>query len=334
MAGWSASRSLVLLAPLVLLAGCGSGDLSTGPQDGEVLLQGSSSSFASLAYWRWFNQLAVQRSILSDLAVMGSGESIHAFLTDRVDFAGTDSAPTAVEIRSARRGLLAFPVTAGAIAVAYNLPGCDLRLTRARLVEVFRGRFHDFSQLGCRPQPIRLLHRSDASGSTANLTATLAAFSPQWRRGPGVGRLVNWPAGQGVTGSDGMAEALEATPGSIGYLESSFVRAPLQVAALQSRHGPFLRPTPAAAAEALTQIQLDPPLLGQNPDPARGYPIVNINWMLVPRTGLKQKAESLRTSLSFILSQDGQDDAELLGYVPLPSGLRQRGLQQLSALRP
>lgn len=325
--------AMVFLLPLALAA-CGFRSDQGGQPDHAMQLRGSSSSFAAPAYWRWFNGLAVRQNINADLAVMGSGASIRLFLADQVDFAGTDSAPTNAEIRSARRGLLAFPVTAGAIAVAYNHPGCNLRLTRQQLVQVFLGRLRDFAQIGCSPQPITLLHRSDPSGSTANLTATLASFSTAWNQGPGVGRLVPWPQGEGVGSSDGMAQRLSATPGSIGYIESAYLRAPLQAAALQNGSGAFHTPTAAAAAEALLQISLDQHLLGANPDPLRGYSIVSINWMLVPRRGLGWRAEAVRTSLRYILSQAGQDDAELLGYVPMPPAMRERALRNLSQIQP
>lgn len=322
---------VLLLLALLPLAGCGR---SPAPADDQpaVLLRGTSSTFAAAAYLRWFNQLAVHEAINAEIEPMGSGQSIRAFLGGGVSFAGTDSPPSAEEIAAARQGLLAFPVTAGAIAVAYNLPGCDLRLSRSQLADLFLGRLVDFAQLGCRPQPIMLLHRADASGSTANFTASLAAFSGAWRQGPGMGRQVRWPAGQAVRGSDAMAMALAATPGSVGYIEAAYIRAPLQAAALQNRQGQLLRPTAAASAQALATIPLDRRLLGTNPDPPAGYPMVNLNWMLLPARGLGERQEPLRTSLSYILSRAGQDDAELLGYVPLPPELRRRALDQLGQL--
>jgi phosphate transport system substrate-binding protein len=326
-------RSVLLVALLAgLLSGCAAWPPAPADDQAAVLLRGTSSTFAASAYLRWFNQLAVHEAINAEIESVGSGQSIRAFLGGGVSFAGTDSPPSAQEIGSARRGLLAFPVTAGAIAVAYNLPGCDLRLSRSQLADLFLGRLVDFAQLGCRRQPITVLHRADASGSTANFTASLAAFSDAWRDGPGVGRQVRWPAGQPVQGSDAMALALAATPGSVGYIESAYIRPPLQAAALQNRQGQLLRPTAAAAAQALASIPLDRRLLGTNPDPPSGYPIVNLNWMLVPARDLGERREPLRTSLTYILSRAGQDDAELLGYVPLPLELRRRALDQLSRL--
>jgi phosphate transport system substrate-binding protein len=323
---WSAMAAAALAA---LLAGCTPPPAPVAPPE----LRGAVSTFSSQAFFRWFNQLAVHDNINSELEVVGSGESIRAFLAGTVDFAATDSAPSQQDLQAAPRGVLAFPVTAGAIAVAYNLPGCDLRLSRQQLAEVFLGQLTNFAQLGCANQPIMVLHRSAASGTTANFTASLAAFSPAWRQGPGAGLQVRWPVGRAVVGSDGMATALADTPGAIGYVEAAYVRAPLQAAALQSRNGAWVRPDAAAAAQALAAIKLDQRLLGSNPDPAQGYPIVNFSWMLLPARGLGPSIAPLKTSLQFILSQAGQDDAERLGYVPLPAPLRQRALQQFAQLR-
>lgn len=320
-----------LVAPVlaVLAPGCS----APPPPAAPAALSGAVSSFSSQAFFLWFNQLAVHENVNSELEVVGSGEAIRAFLNGSVDFAATDSAPSKRELQTAPRGMRAFPVTAGAIAVAYNLPGCDLRLSREQLVQVFLGELTNFAQLGCVNQPITVLHRSAASGSTANFTASLAAFSPAWRQGPGVGRQVSWPVGRAVKGSDGMAIALADTPGAIGYVEAAYVRSPLQAAALQARSGQWVRPDADAAAQALASIPLDQHLLGSNPDPAAGYPIVNFSWMLVPTRRLGPQVALLKTSLQFILSQAGQDDAERLGYVPLPEPLRERALRQLNHLR-
>lgn len=299
-----------------------------------LILQGTSSTFGLQAYLRWFNQLAVREDIYAEIDSMGSGQSIRAFLKGTNDFAGTDDPPSAEEIQKAPKGILAFPVTAGAIAVAYNAPGCDLRLPRKQLSGIFLGKIDNFSQLGCDDYPITVLHRDGESGSTESFTSALSSMDSDWSNGPGMGRAVDWPVGVGVTGSDGMALALQSTPGSIGYIEAAYIREPLQVAALQNRQGKFVRPTQDAARAAVGTIRLNERLVGTNADPNRGYPIVTLNWMLVPARGLGANIGGIRRSLEFILSNHGQDDAERLGYVPLPQQLRQLSLKQLSQLKP
>ena len=332
---WPHVRTCAALALAALLTGC-SGGSTENPTGGSppIPLRGATSTFAASAFLRWFNQLAVHPGIFAELEVLGSGASIRSFLAGQVDFAVTDSPPSPKEIGSAPQGLVAFPVTAGAIAIAYNLPGCDLRLKREQLVAIYLAEVTNFAELGCADQPITVLHRGDSSGSTANFSASLAAFSPAWRKGPGSGRKLRWPVGRAVLGSDGMATALKETPGSIGYVESAYVRVPLQAAALQNGKGQLVRPDAASSAQALAAISLDDRLLGGNPDPPVGYPIVSFSWMLVPSRSLGARLAPLKTSLSYILSQPAQDDAELLGYVPLPAELRELALRQFALLSP
>lgn len=323
-----------LVVSSIVLSSCSGSTVNTTNADNpEIVLQGTSSSSIATAYWQWFSQLAVNNNINADLQVMGSGESMRRFLSGAIDFAGTDTTPTAEQFQAAKPGILAFPVTARAIAVAYNYPGCTLELTRQQLAEIFLGKIRDFSELGCKKKPIRVLYRQSASGTTATFTATLSAFSTTWRKGPGHGLQVNWPTGTPVADSEAMIQTLNQTPGSLGYVEAAYVGKPLSTAGLASRSGPFLQPTPQETARALNTIQLDHRLLGQNPDPEVGYPIVSLAWVLVPRRLDSAKADALRTSINYILSQPGQDDAERLGYVPLPEAIRTKSKQQIDKIR-
>ena len=292
------------------------------------------NSFMALAARRWFNQLAVWEQIDADITVMGSGEAIDRLMRGEADLAGTDTPLTPGERRRAPRGVVAVPVTAGALAVAYNHPGCALRLSRPQLVNLYLGRIRDFAELGCAPQPIRLLHRQDSSGSTDTFTACLAAFSETWRRGPGAGRLVPWPSGTAVQGTDGMALALDQQPGSIGYIDLAYVRSPLQAAAIADHHGRPVLPTPEAAAAALATVSFDADLFGSRADPPVGYPIVSYSWLLAPARGLGNRLPVVRTALGSILKEAGQDDAERLGYVPLPKDVRRQAVEQLRRLAP
>ena len=298
-----------------------------------VSLEGTTSVETANAYYRWFNQLEVRKGVNAELQSNDSAPNLSRLADGRIQFAGIDRSPSVQELKALPTEILAFPVTGMAVAVAYNKPNCQLQLTRNQLVEIFLGKIRNFSQLGCQDQPITLLHRGDASAATAYFTASLAAVSPIWRNGPGSGRVVSWPSGSAVQGVDAMANALEATPGSIGYLESQFLRSPLQSAALQNRKGEFVRPDIRAAALSLSSIKLDNRLLGSSADPSSGYPIVNLSWMLVPKKGLAANLPAFKTSLAYILSGAGQDDAELLGYIRLPADLRQKSLAQLGNLQ-
>ena len=200
---------------VALVSGCVRSTGADWQRSAAVSLVGISTPESANAYYRWFNQLEVRHGVNVDLKLDDLGTSVSRLSSGQIQFAGVDIAPSDQELKVVSDGFLAFPVTGMAIAVAYNQPNCQLQLTRNQLVDLFLGKIRNFSELGCPDQPITLLYRGDASAATAHFTASLAAVSPIWRNGPGSGRLVSWPSGVAVQGADAMANALEATPGSI-----------------------------------------------------------------------------------------------------------------------
>ena len=223
---------------------------------------------------------------------------------------------------------------AGAIAVAYNLPGCELRLSQAQVVGIFSGTINNFKQLGCADQAIQVVFRSDGSGTTYNFTKSLAAFSPAWNRSVGVGKSVNWPTGVGAKGNEGVAANLLQAKGRIGYVESAYVRAGLQAAALANRSGQLAKPSTEEAAKALASIDLGPELTGSNPNPTTGYPIVTFSWVLLYRSGNGTKLPALQKAFGYTLSDAAQADAPALGFVTLPAPLLNRARAALATLKP
>src|SRR4029079_1456351 len=67
-------------------------------------------------------------------------------------------------------------------------------------------------------QPVTIVHRSDGSGTTYIWTDYLAKVSDDWKKGRGRATTVNWPAGRGAKGNDGVAADVKQNPGSLGYV--------------------------------------------------------------------------------------------------------------------
>jgi len=216
--------------------------------------------------------------------------------------------------------------------VAYNLPGCALKLSQAQLVDVFLGKITNFKQLGCADQKIQVVFRSDGSGTTYNFTKSLAAFSPSWDQGPGVGKSVNWPTGVGAKGNEGVAANLLQTKGALGYVESSYVRGALQAAAVANRSGAMAKPDPASASTALASIDLGPELTGSDPNPGAGYPIVTFTWVLLYRSGNGAKLPALQKAFGYTLSNKAQGQAPALGYISLPEPVLQKARKALATV--
>ena len=325
------SRAMVGAAlGLVGLSGCA---VSPGGGTSQIL-QAAGASFPAGLYQRWFADLATRERIRVNYQSVGSGAGVRQFEAGTVDFAASDKPLDAGEAAKVQRGVVQLPLTAGAIAVAYNLPGCSLKLSQAQLVQIFEGKITNFQELGCANQPIQVVVRSDGSGTTYNFTNSLAAFSPSWKNGPGVGKSVNWPTGVGAKGNEGVAASMLQTKGSIGYVEAAYVRGVLQAAAIANRSGSFAQPDAAAASQALATIDLGADLTGSDPNPSTGYPIVTFTWVLLYRSGNGAKLAALQRTINYALSDGAQRQAPGLGYISLPASVLAKARQTLAGVQP
>jgi phosphate transport system substrate-binding protein len=294
-------------------------------------INGAGASFPAPFYQRAFAGLARQ-GVQVNYQSVGSGAGVRQFLAGTVDFGASDAPMKADEVAQAKNGVVQLPLTAGAIAVAYNLPGCELKLSQAQVVGIFEGKIRNFKELGCADQPIQVIVRSDGSGTTKNFTSSLSAFSPAWKAGPGSGKSVNWPTGVGAKGNEGVAASLLQRKGSLGYVEVSYVRGPLQAAAVQNASGTFAKPDNANASQALASIELGDDLTGTNPNPSAGYPIVTFTWVLLNKTGNGNKLPSLQKAFGYALSDAAQAQAPQLGYISLPAPVLEKARAGLATV--
>jgi phosphate transport system substrate-binding protein len=211
----------------------------------------------------------------------------------------------------------------GTIAIAYNKPGCNLKLTQKQVVDVFNGKINDWKQLNCASGPITVVHRSDGSGTTFAFTNSLREFSPSWTAG--VAKSVNWPTGIGAKGNEGVSALIKQKAGTLGYVSYTFVKGNrLQAAAVQNKAGKFVFPNANSGSAALNQIQINPvTLAGENPNPAgaSSYPISTLTWILAYKTGNGSKTDAVRSTLNYMLSAKAQMIADDLGYVPLSGSI-------------
>jgi phosphate transport system substrate-binding protein len=305
------------------LVGCG----------GTSTLNGAGASFPAPIYQHWFQDLAT-KGVRVNYQSVGSGAGVRQFVSRTVDFAASDVPMKAAEMAKVPQGVVQIPMTAGAIAVAYHHKGCELKLSQAQLVGIFQGKINNYSQLGCAPKPIKVVVRSDGSGTTANFTAHLAAIDPTWQQQVGTGKSVKWPMGTGAKGNEGVAAQLSQVEGSLGYVEAAFVKPPLQAAALTNAAGQVVKPTAESEQAALASIDLGPALTGSNPNPALGYPIVTFSWILLYKSGNGPRLNTLNTVFSHTLSQSAQSQAERLGFIQLPAGVLEKARAALATLQP
>ena len=294
------------------ITACGSSDSTSG-----VRLNGAGASFPAKIYTRWFADLASSGGPKVNYQAVGSGSGRKAFIDQSVDFGSSDDPMKAKDIAKVTRGLVQIPMVGGTIAVGYNNPDCDLKLSQKQAVQVAMGKIQDWSELNCPAGKLLWVHRSDGSGTTKAFTNSMQAFSREWTLG--TGKSVAWPAGVGGKGNAGVAGIIKQTPGAIGYVNQSYIKGNIKAAALQNLSGEFLKPSRKAGATALNGIRLDQNLAGTNPNPtARGaYPIATLTWILAYETGNGSKTTAVKDALNYLLSDEAQDKAPRLGFVPL-----------------
>ena len=284
-------------------------------------LNGAGATFPAPIYQRWFQGYATETGNRVNYQSVGSGAGVRQYVAGTVDFGASDEPISSKEASKVKRGVVQIPMVGGTIAVAYNKPGCTLKLTQKQTVDVFSGTIKDWKALGCAAGPILVVHRSDGSGTTFAFTNSLDAFGG-WK--PGVGKSVKWPVGIGGKGNEGVSGTLKTTPGSIGYVNTGFVKAnKLQTAAVQNKAGQFVLPSAKSGAIALNSITLDSNLAGENPNPSASgaYPISTLTWILAYKTGNGAKTGDIQKALNYALSSKAQMIADDLGYIPLAGSI-------------
>mgnify|MGYP001301098789 FL=1 len=296
-------------------------------------LNGAGASFPAPIYQRWFKDYADTTGAQVNYQAVGSGAGVRQYKAGTTDFGASDKAVSDKKLAGISRPMVQIPMTGGAIAVAYNKPGCDLKLTQIQLAKIAYGTIQNWSEVGCDAGKMTWVHRSDGSGTTAGFTNSLSAFSPYWDIRVGRGKSVRWPGSNavGAKGNSGIAGVIKNTPGAIGYLNYGYVKGSFQQAAIQNKAGNYVRANAETSAAGLSQIKLDSKLRGTdaNPAGANAFPIVSLTWILAEPG---HKTDDVKAALRYMLSEEAQSKSDSLGYVPLPEDLRQKSLAAVESL--
>ena len=296
-----------------------------------VSLNAGGATFPAPLYQNWFQTYAQEGGHRVAYQAIGSGAGVRQFVAGTTDFGASDKALSDDKIKVP---MVQIPLTGGAIVPAYNNKGCDAKMTQKELADVFLGNITNWSHFGCESKPIKVVYRSDGSGTTAGFTASLSAFSPEFASEVGSGKAVNFPVGVGGKGNSGVAAQLKQVDGAIGYLNYGYVvNSDFQQVSLQNRAGNFVTANAETSAAGLSQIVLDDKLRGSDPNPAgaNSYPIVSLTWLLVHPE--HPKNEAIKEVITYMLSDEAQGISDSLGYVPLPPSVRAQSLEAVRELR-
>lgn len=296
-------------------------------------ITGAGATFPAPVYTKWGEAAKAAVGVELNYQAIGSGGGQNQIVNRTVDFGASDAPVDADKLTQNR--LLQFPTVMGAVVPIVNIPGVEankLKLTGDLLAAIFAGEITKWNDpkiaelnrdLKLPSTSIAPVHRADASGTSFVFTSYLSAVSATWKDKVGANTSVNWPAGAGARGNDGVAATVHNTRGGIGYVENAYAtQNKLVTAQLRNKAGQFVTPTMASFEAAASSADWAGAknyavnLIDQGG--AQSWPIVSATFILLP-TDPKDPARSAAVIKFFDWAyKSGADVAKSLEYIPLP----------------
>jgi phosphate transport system substrate-binding protein len=293
---------------------------------------------------------------------VGSSSGIADITARSVDFGASDAPLTTAQASACGCDEVPWALTATGPAVHLSGVG-NINLSGPVLANIYLGtvtKWNDPSILALNkgkhipPVNISVIFRSDGSGDTYVFTKFLSDVSPAFASKVSFGTTVSFPVGTGFKGNSGVAAAINATNGALGYVSTFYVRdAGLAEATVENNSGQFVHPyiqdIEAAAALNTTvtpnaEIPLvNPPGFAYNPKKHKklsakqkleviAYPLATYTYAIVPATGNKQLG-LLQSFLNFAITKAEQAKGAPLTFAPLPSAVVSADQTTISGLK-
>ncbi|MDZ4190973.1 substrate-binding domain-containing protein [Ectopseudomonas chengduensis] len=277
-----------------------------------------------------------------------------------VDYAGSDSivsmaelnaynAPGATHGRDNYGPLVQIPSAATSVTVPFNVTGLgSLDLTSQQLADIFAGTITDWSDLNLGQGiagPITVVYRQGSSGTSEIFLRHLNAVAPGTVTGvSSTFTSVITPGANFVSavGSSGVAAAVAATAGSIGYVgpEAAEFNNPAKVVRVKrsSADATGLLPSQVNVTAALNSVSLpvggataaSDPLAwapaAQLANPSAGYPIVGVTNLIFSQCYLDTAAGGDLAKIRSFLARhynanpasNNDSDISASSLIPLP----------------
>lgn len=325
-------------------------------------ISGTGSTWSQNALDQWRKNVAANYGMTVNYSGVGSSAGRRDYIAGTVDYAVSEipfqSNPedgSTPEVPP--RGFAYMPIVAGGTSFMYNLKiggqqVTNLRLSGEVISKIFAGSIKNWNDaaiqadnpgLAMPDKAIVPVVRSDGSGSTAQFTLWMSQqHSGIWGRG----MTSQFPTMDGFkyqSGSSGVSGYVSQDygEGAITYVEYSYaLQSGFPVVKVLNNAGYYIEPTASSVAVALLQAGINQDLtqnldgVYNNTDP-RTYPLSSYSYMIVPtQVGGVFTAEKGATLGAFgqYMLCEGQQQAEALGYSPLPMNLVMAGFDQIKRI--
>lgn len=320
-------HALFSLSAVALLAGAG---VATA-QD----VTGAGASFPAPLYAKWASEYNKATGVKINYQSVGSGAGIRQIDAKTVDFGASDMPLKDEDLE--KKGQVQFPTVIGGVVPVVNITGVapgQLKLSGKLIADIYLGKitkWNDAALKAINPgvnlpdAAIAPVRRADGSGTTFIFTNYLSKVSPEWKEKVGEGTAVNWPAGAGGKGNEGVAAFVGRLPNSIGYVEYAYVKQNKMVyAQMQNKAGNFVSPDDTAfkaAAAGADWAKSFYQILTEQPG-KDSWPMTGATFILMHK--VQDKPAQAAATLKFFswAYKNGDKMADELDYVPMPASVK------------
>ena len=287
---------------------------------GEII--GAGATFPQPIYLKWASDFKKETNNIVNYQGVGSGAGIKQIDARTVIFGATDIPLKPEDLE--KKGQVQFPMIVGGIVPIYNLKDITtLTLTVDVVAKIYSNkitRWNDKELQDLNPNvklpdiPIIKVRRSDGSGTTYNFTKYLSEANADWKKDYGFGPTVEWSGNAiGAKGNDGVANNVQQTNGSIGYVEYAFAKTNnLSSAEMIGTDG-------KKVVAGLAAFQSN-------------WPMVAISYIVMYRENEEKEAAKLAVKFfEYGLSHD--TEAMTMDYVPLTETQKKETRKTLSQIK-
>lgn len=195
---------------------------------------GAGATFPAPIYAKWSDAYYKATGAKANYQSVGSGAGIKQIQAKTVDFGASDMPLKDEDL--AKHGLLQFPTVIGGVVPVVNIKGIlagQIKMTGELLGDIYLGKikkWNDAAIAALNPgvalpdADIAVVRRADGSGTTFIFTNYLSKVNAEWKTKVGEGTAVNWPAGAGGKGNEGVSAFVQRLPNSIGYVEYAYAK--------------------------------------------------------------------------------------------------------------
>ncbi|MFZ0116766.1 MAG: phosphate ABC transporter substrate-binding protein PstS, partial [Xanthobacteraceae bacterium] len=292
------------------------------------------ATFPYPIYAKWADAYKKETGNGLNYQSIGSGGGIKQIQNKTVTFGASDMPLKAEDVK--KSGLVQFPTVIGGDIPVVNLDGVksgDLRLDGDTLARIFLGQITKWDDPAIQKlnpnaklpsQPIVVVHRSDGSGTTFIWTDYLSKVSPEWKSKVGANTSVEWPAGIGAKGNEGVANNVANTKGSIGYVEYAYAKQNnMTTVNMINKDGKTVAPSAASFQAAAANADWEKTdsfyiILTDQPG-TESWPIAGATFILIYQQPQDPAAAAEALKFFAWAYAKGGKMAEELDYVPMPA---------------